>query len=342
MKNPIPRTLVLAALLLPVEALAQSTFSEAAAAEALFREGAKLYEAGELADACNKFRASHELEPAPGTALRLGDCYDRIGKTASAWAAFQQAAALARASQQTDREDIAVERSEELYDRLSYLTIELSPETQSLDGVEVLLEDRSIPDGSWGTPIPIDPGRQRVTVRAPGHREWKGEASIAGEPGEQSLAVPDLVPLERSADPALARGGGKRERVNAGSERETAGGSGTQRALAYVAGGLGLAGLGAGGYFTVRAYQLNETSLSECLVNDANACTSRGKELRDDARQQGTFATIAAGAGFALVGVSVVLLLTAPDEAPVVGTQQLRLLARAGSAGPTLTVEGAW
>jgi hypothetical protein len=330
-------------LLLPGQALAQSTFSEGAAAEALFREGAKRFDEGELAEACEKFAASHQLEPAPGTALRLGDCYDRIGKTASAWAAFEAAAALARASQQTDREEIATERSDELFSRLSYLSIEVARSTRSLDGVQVLLDGREIPSGTWGTPIPIDPGPQSVTVRAPGHQEWKAEVEIQREPGEQSLEVPELVPLERDSEPGPVARGEQREQASAMQESDDRmERSGTQRVLAYVAGGLGLAGLGAGGYFTSRAYKLNQQSLSECLVDDANACTSRGKALRDDARRQGNFATVAAGAGFALVGVSVVLLLTEPDEARVGSSGEVRLLSGVGASGPSVALEGTW
>lgn len=334
--------LIAAALLLPGQAFAQAAFSEGAAAEALFREGAKRFDEGALAEACEKFAASQELEPAPGTALRLGDCYDRIGRTASAWATFQQAAALAAASQQIEREEIATERAEELFSRLSYLTIDVAPYTRSLDDVEILLNDRAIPKGTWGTPIPLDPGPQRVTVRAPGHQEWREEISISNEPGEQSIAVPILAREQRVEEETVTRAE-KREPTSVAQETDDpVEPSKTQRVVAYVAGGLGLAGLGAGGYFTYRAYDLNEQSLPECLVNDANACTSRGKALRDDARQQGTFATIAAGAGFALVGVSVVLLLTEPDEAEVAGAREVRLLAGTGASGPSLGLGGTW
>lgn len=321
-------------------ALAQSSFSEGAAAEALFREGAKRFDEGELAQACEKFAASQELEPAPGTALRLADCYDRIGKTASAWAAFQQAAALARASAQPEREEIATERAEDLYARLTYLKIEVAERTRALSGVEILLNDVAIPKGTWGTPIPVDPGPQTLVARAPGHEPWATELSVAAEPGGQSVEVPVLSRLERrEAAPSVERGDERSAPPPVAAEPVEP--SKTQRILAYVAGGLGLAGLGAGGYFTYRAYQLNEQSLDECLVNDANACTSRGKSLRDDARRQGTFATIAASSGFVLVGASVVLLLTEPDERRV-ADHEVRLVAGASPAGPSLSLGGTW
>src|SRR6185436_9458711 len=59
--------------------------AESAAAEALFQQAAALMQDGKYREACEKFEGSQELEPALGTQLRLADCYDRAGRTASAW-----------------------------------------------------------------------------------------------------------------------------------------------------------------------------------------------------------------------------------------------------------------
>ena len=68
-----------------------------AAAHALFDEGKKLVEKGDFAGACPKFRASLDLEVKLGTRLALATCLEKIGRTASAWAEFRDAAATPRA-----------------------------------------------------------------------------------------------------------------------------------------------------------------------------------------------------------------------------------------------------
>ena len=73
-----------------------------AAAEALFNEGRKLAASGKYADACPKFEASQKLDPGLGTLLNLAECYEKIGKTASAWAEYREAIPLARASGSKD------------------------------------------------------------------------------------------------------------------------------------------------------------------------------------------------------------------------------------------------
>ncbi len=65
-------------------AFAQQSAEKAASAQALYDEGLRLMGVGEFAAACPKFAASQKLDPAMGTKFRLADCYEKIGKTASA------------------------------------------------------------------------------------------------------------------------------------------------------------------------------------------------------------------------------------------------------------------
>src|SRR6185295_11820463 len=74
-----------------------------AGAEKLFTEARKLLEAGKYAEACQKLADSHQLDPAVGTLLNLAQCYTKLGKTATAWATYQEAAAAAKAAGQPDR-----------------------------------------------------------------------------------------------------------------------------------------------------------------------------------------------------------------------------------------------
>ncbi len=82
-------------LLAPARASAESA-ADQAKAEALFGEGRRLLAASRFAEACPKFVESQRLDPAIGTQLNLGDCYEKTGRTASAWAVFRDAAAEAQ------------------------------------------------------------------------------------------------------------------------------------------------------------------------------------------------------------------------------------------------------
>src|SRR5687768_7618823 len=81
--------------------------SDKAAAEALFDQGVRLMKQNNFADACPKLEESDRIDPAVGTLLYLGECYERVGKTASAWATFREAASIANNSNQADRARVA-------------------------------------------------------------------------------------------------------------------------------------------------------------------------------------------------------------------------------------------
>ena len=75
----------------PAEAQKPAAADEAAA-EALFEAGAAARDEGDYATACEKFQASNDLDPAPGTILNLADCREQLGQLAQAWQFYREAA----------------------------------------------------------------------------------------------------------------------------------------------------------------------------------------------------------------------------------------------------------
>jgi len=300
--------LVAAVFVLPKAAIAAgSSATDKAAAEALYREAVALIEQDQTGPACEKFAASQAIDPALGTMLRLADCYDRAGKTASAWALFEQAAATARGANQPERERIAVERGKELEARLSKVVISLTGAAPP--GLEVRLNDVVIPTVSLGTALPVDPGQLRVELKAEGYRTLEKRFEIAMGPSSATLELPALEPAPKEETVPTAVGTGA---PGDPAASESSPGS-TQRTFAYVAGSVGVAGLIASGILGYKAYDLNQSSLDQCLDDDPNACTREGKDQRDDARKFGNFATVAGVTGGALLAASVVLFVTAPS-----------------------------
>jgi hypothetical protein len=160
---------LLGQLLVALPAQGAPTATEKAAAEALFQEGTSLMQEQKFAAACAKFEASQAIESGLGIKLWLADCYDRDGRTASAWALFTEASALAHQSGQSERERAANERVADLEKRLSKLELK-APSAGLPNGVVVTLNGVAIPDASLGSALPVDPGPQEVEFRAPGYR----------------------------------------------------------------------------------------------------------------------------------------------------------------------------
>ena len=127
-------TALVCAFLAP-PARADVTASQKVSAEALFDDALRLMKAGNFPEACPKLEDSQRLDPGIGTLLYLGECYERTGRSASAWAIFREATSAAEAAGQTKRVKMARERSERVEKQLAYLTIDVVPATRALPGL---------------------------------------------------------------------------------------------------------------------------------------------------------------------------------------------------------------
>lgn len=98
-----------------------------------------------------------------------------------------------------------------------------------------------------------------------------------------------------------------------------------RRTAGFVVGAVGVAALGLGGYFGVRA--LGKRSDSDSACPDGH-CTAEGVSLNDDAKSAAWISDIALGAGLVGVGVGAYLVLTssgtsASSSAAVAGRARL-------------------
>src|SRR5689334_2197625 len=127
--TPVSRVVVVAvaaSFTIPSIARAQS-----AGAEALFREGRTLIKAGKLDAGCDKLEASEKIESSVGTLLNLGDCREEQGRTATAWAAFRKAEAMAkRAGGDNKRQSEAARRADKLEGSLATITIQVGAKSK--------------------------------------------------------------------------------------------------------------------------------------------------------------------------------------------------------------------
>jgi tetratricopeptide (TPR) repeat protein len=162
--------LLLVAVLFSVPALADAT--NRAAAEALFNDARQLVSQGKYAEACPKFAESNRLDPATGTLLNLADCYEKVGKTASAWAAFTEVASMANDS----RAQFARGRAAALLPTLAKLTLQLANPPA---GAVITRDGVAMPVAMLGVPIPVDPGRHVIEATAPGRIRFQRSVDIA-------------------------------------------------------------------------------------------------------------------------------------------------------------------
>lgn len=271
----------------------QSTAADKAAADALFNEARQLLDAGKVAEACPKLEESQRLDPAAGTALNLGDCFERIGRTASAYVAFGDAATLARRSGDASRAEEAESRADALAPKLVKLAISV-PESSRVQGLEVFRDGQPLAQTLWGTAVPVDPGEHVVEGKAPERVPWKSSVTLDVPGTVRKVELPKLDEIQRPPPP----------------------GKTAQRVAGIVVGSLGLAAFGVAGGFSIAASKKDDESKQYCLPEDPNKCLPKGVVLRDEAISYANTATIIVISGGVVLATGATLFLLAGAPKP--------------------------
>lgn len=297
--------------------------ADPAAAQALFYEGRALMKAGRWAEACPKLEESLRLDQGIGTTFNLADCNEHLGKLATAWSGFLDAAAAAKAAGQAQREKVARDRARELEPKLPKLVVEVKGQAP---GLVVERDGLVIGQAAFGTAIPVDPGTHRIAARAPGRTPLELTVE-AREARTSRVTVPELTAEPVAASPAEAAPSPSTSAAPASTTTTTSATSpyaaaGTfpepveehtspQRVLGWVGVGVGAAGLLTAGYLGLRSLGRRNDARDHC---NGDLCDARGVELRAEAIRAGNASTIATIAGGALLAGGIVLVATTPRD----------------------------
>lgn len=270
-----------------------------ATATVLFKAGQELVADGRAEEACPKFEESYRLLEANGTLINLADCYERVGKTASAWLTFREVAQQSRRDGQDARADVADDRARELEARLTKLVVRVGPNAR-VAGLVVERDDVALGAAGLDVAVPVDPGVHRVAAQAPGYAPFQTEVRAQGEGAVVELVLPALRPVEveteRTADePPEARPW----QAPMGIALLALGGAGV------------VAGIALGGAAKAKA--------DGAACDDDDRCTPAGLEARDGAVTLGNVGTGIGIAGAVLGGLGLTLWLTAPEDEATVG-----------------------
>jgi hypothetical protein len=269
--------------------------ADIAAAEALFQQGRELLDQGKIDAACEKFESSQASEASSGTLLNLADCRLRQGRTATAWAQFVAAERLSKVQNRQEHATEAGRRRAELESSLSTLTFRVA---QAPDGLEVRVNGRVVSAGSYGTRVPMDPGKVTIEARAPEHETAELEVTLRPESHHLVVDLPKLAPRSVTLlPPSPAQSPPAETRAS------------SVEPLPWVIGGAGVAALTVGGVFGVMA--LSSNAEAERLCNGGTrACPDGSIEKESDRDREAMLSTIFVSVGVLGVGVAGVMLLT--------------------------------
>jgi hypothetical protein len=293
-------TSLIAVFSVSASGFAQRSAQERALAETLFREAKSLVSAGKIAEACPKFAESQRLDPTVGTLMHLATCHEEEGKTATAWVEFSDAAQMAARAKQAERERLAQKSARALEAKLSKLVVK-SPPTE---GLAISIDGVPLSSASLGVPLPFDPGTHTVEAKAPGKKVHTAQLVVERGPILQTLEIPALA--DDAPPPAAAVSAPPAPPPPPPPPPSSGGG---QRTVGLVLGGVGLAAIGAGAFFGLRASSQADDADTFCT---GKLCSDEGLSKHDDASTSALVSTIGFGAGAGLLVLGGYLFFSAP------------------------------
>lgn len=287
-----------------------------ALAESLFDAGRQLMQAGNYDQACPKFAESQRQDPSSGTLINLAKCYEALGRSASAWAEYKEAATLARTMGRDSQAEFADQGARRLEGTLSKLRVD-GP-LQAPPGLVVTRDGVELGAGSLGIPIAVDPGEHAIEARALGYKPWSGKVTLKPQADAQTVQIPALealpaapvAPLPAATPSVAAAPAPHAAGADSGSHSER---NGSNATLGYVIGGAGVLGLGVGTVFALMAKSQANSAQNDPALCPQKLCSKAGRAEINAAESKAMVANVGFGLGLVGVGVGLYFIVSGHD-----------------------------
>lgn len=300
----------------------------------LFEQGRKLRAEARFSDAAGKFEAASKLMRTYGVLLNLAECYEKLGRSASAWSTWREAEFVARSQHHADDESYAAKRVRELEPQLSYLTLSVARENRQSD-LAITRNGTPVPTAAWSSPIPIDPGPQHIEARAAGFRTWQTQLVLGDRADRQAIQIP-MLDVEGTAAPVAiptakpnllvgvtAPASNATESSPPPSHRSAVDQNGTSKWLGPSIGAAGIVTAVVG----VVIWKTGQSKVDDAITQATQAINDVDRGRYNDAgsdlssgKNQRTAGIVTTCVGAALAGTGLTLFLLAPKSAaPKIG-----------------------
>lgn len=272
------------------------------AADALFQAAKQLMADKQFAEACPKFDASYKLDPTLGTLLNLADCYEKLGRIATAWSTWGEA--MEKAQRDGDkRAEFARQRREALSPRLPKVIINVQNEVA---GVDIIWDQGKLASAVFGVELPADPAEHDLVVLRDDGTKLKEERVRITTEGSKTEVTLDIEALDKANPRKVEPKEGPTVPVQPTRS--------SQRLAGFVVGGLGVGALVAAGVLEgVALLQKGEANAPGACVN--KFCTPSGLESISTATTLAEAGQWIGVGGIVAFAVGATLLFTAPTSA---------------------------
>jgi hypothetical protein len=271
---------------------AEATPVQREQAQARFQRGKDLMAKRSYDEALGEFRASHDIVASPNTRLEIARCLVAMGKLVAAYAELGRTSIEAKELVAEDKryqranESATAERAE-LQPKLGFVAMTIENPS---DATRVLVGGEEIRRAAWTEPAPVMAGTTAIVVMTPNHADvtrnvtLTAGASTALMIDAQSGAATDQAAPVAIATPAPMESPAHRVPL---------------RTWAYVAGGVGAAGIATFALFGALAHSAYDDLQTAC---GTGPCPPAKADEISSGKTKQTIANV--GLAFGIVGVA--------------------------------------
>jgi hypothetical protein len=289
--------------------VADATSTQHKAAEKKLAEGRKLFKAGKFEEAIAAFEAAHEIVANPEARLMAARAHQNLGELVKARADYTAAIEEGEPAVQHNgkyRETLQAARKElkELEGVLARVTIQLR---HAPSGTKVEIDGEPLDTSKLGEPMLLPPGAIEVVATSPDGREVKSRklTLTAGQDAKVDLAF--TRDDKDDVAPTIVEEGLETPPPDEPAPAPSSGGSG-KRTAAFIAGGVGVAGLAT---FAVFGAMSNSKYNSLDKACTGSVCPANRQDDIDEGKRDQMLANIGLVVGAVGVGASATLFLLA-------------------------------
>lgn len=203
-------------------------------AQTLFEKSKKLFEKGKVAESLDGFRKSYDIVASPISHLFIARCLVSAGQEREAFNEMsivmtEAAAAAVKDPKYGETREAAEQERSELAPKLALVVPRVG---KSGDDATLTVAGVAIARERWSEPYAVAPGPVEVVLSAGGKSDRRSVTVATGERKEVGVAIGEPPPVVSSSPSGPSEDELARERRRA-----------SMRTAAYVAGGVGVAGL---------------------------------------------------------------------------------------------------
>ena len=276
--------------------------ADMASARALGQEGVKLADAGNCPEAVEKLSRAERIFHAPTTLARLGECQVQMGRLVDGTENLNKVVRETLASSAPPAFRQAQERAAKILGEARPKIAKLKIAVAGPQDVAwtVKVDGEAIPLANLNMNRPIDPGEHVVDATAPGYKVARAKVNLP-EAGTDSVAL-TLEPDPNAPKVVATVAPSSLSPTSSGAESaaRTEAAIAPNRVPAYIAIGVGVAGLGVGGILGLMATSKKNDLDSAC---PDKLCPADQQDNIDTGKSMATISTV----GFVVGAVGLVV-----------------------------------